>query len=238
MSKLIYIADDEENIRSIMKIFLENAGYCVEAFSNGADIRQAVKNRIPDLVILDIMMPGEDGLSICSGLRKESNVPIIIVSAKDTPMDRIAGLSLGSDDYIVKPFLPLELTARVQALFRRIDYSAAPLPKPENTIYQCGNVLLDSQARQVSVSHTPIPITPTEYDFLRYLFERQSTAVSKKELLEHIWNYKNISDDIRVCDDLVKRLRKKFKERGASAILETVWGYGYRLTAAKQGEDL
>lgn len=238
MSKLIYVADDEENIRSIMKIFLENEGYHVETFSNGAHVREAIKNQIPDLVILDIMMPGEDGLSICSGLRKESNVPIIIVSAKDTPMDRITGLSLGSDDYITKPFLPLELTARVQALFRRIDYSAAPLPEPKNTTYQCGNVLLDSQARQVSIHHQLMPVTPTEYDFLLYLFERQHTAVSKKELLKYIWNYKNISGDIRVCDDLVKRLRKKFKERGASAILETVWGFGYRLTAAKQGDVL
>ena len=124
MAKLIYVADDEKNIRSLMKTFLESEGYEVEVFSDGYSVRKAAEQRMPDLIILDVMMPGEDGFNVCAGIRKNSSVPIIIVSAKDSPLDKVAGLTLGSDDYITKPFLPLELTARVKALFRRAELSS------------------------------------------------------------------------------------------------------------------
>lgn len=109
MQKLIYIADDEQNIRQMMKAFLESEGYAVEVFSNGAEIRRAVQQKTPDMIILDVMMPGEDGFSLCTSFRRESGIPIMIVSAKDRPLDRVTGITLGSDDYITKPFLPLEL---------------------------------------------------------------------------------------------------------------------------------
>ncbi len=124
MKRLIYVADDERHIRSMMKTFLENEGYEVETFGDGYSIQQAVRAKMPDMIILDIMMPGEDGLSLCTSFRRESSVPIMIVSAKDSPMDRVTGLTLGSDDYITKPFLPLEFIARVKALFRRTELSA------------------------------------------------------------------------------------------------------------------
>ena len=119
MPKLIYVVDDESNIRTMMQLFLENEGFTVETFKDGQEACQAFSAKEPDMLILDIMMPGIDGLSLCTYFRRQSHVPIIFVSAKDTPLDRVMGITLGSDDYITKPFLPLEFVARVKALFRR-----------------------------------------------------------------------------------------------------------------------
>lgn len=230
MPKLIYIADDEKNIRSLMKTFLESEGYVVEAFSDGYSVRQAIERRMPDMLILDVMMPGEDGLSICAGIRKTSGVPIMIVSAKDSPMDRVAGITLGSDDYITKPFLPLELIARVKALFRRAELSAQGDEQKKEAQYACGNLLLNLKERKLYIDGESVSVTPTEFDFLLYLLERRETAVSKRELLEHVWGCQNVQDDLRMPDDLVKRLRKKLKQQASTASVETIWGYGYRLT--------
>lgn len=230
MPRLIYVADDEKNIRSMIKTFLENEGYEVETFSDGYSVTQAIERHMPDMLILDVMMPGEDGLSICARIRKKSGVPIIIVSAKDSPLDRVAGITLGSDDYISKPFLPLELTARVKALFRRAELSSGNGNNIKKMEYECGNLLLNIQERKLYIQERPVPVTPTEFDFLLYLLERNGTAVSKKEILEQIWHYQGELYDVRMSDDLVKRLRKKMREYGATAFVETVWGYGYRLT--------
>lgn len=234
MPKCIYIADDEEYTRSLMKTFLENEGFEVRLFADGYSILQAVKERMPDLIILDIMMPGADGLSVCTSIRKKSTVPIMIVSAKDSAMDRVTGIMLGSDDYLVKPFLPLELTARVKALLRRSEISASSASERQSAHYVCGNLELDVRSRKVSVDGLLMAVTPTEFDFLLYLFERIHTAVSKKELLEHVWNYQDTLDDMRMADDLVKRLRKKLKEKHAGAVIETIWGFGYRLTERQE----
>ena len=234
MAKLIYVADDEKNIRSLMKTFLESEGYEVEVFSDGYSVRKAAEQRMPDLIILDVMMPGEDGFSVCAGIRKNSIVPIIIVSAKDSPLDKVAGLTLGSDDYITKPFLPLELTARVKALFRRAELSSGDNREQGEMAYQCGNMTLKLPERMVYVEKEPISVTPTEFDFLLYLFKRKGAAVSKKELLEQVWEYQAIQGDVRVSDDLVKRLRKKLRLQNATA----VWGYGYRLSESRDRRNL
>lgn len=230
MQRVIYIADDELNIRKMMKTFLESEGYVVEAFSNGAEIRHAFMQKIPDMIILDVMMPGEDGLSLCSFFRKESGIPIIIVSAKDSPLDRVTGITLGSDDYITKPFLPLELIARVKALFRRSELSSRQsMETPE--YYECANLRLYPRKRKVLVENAEFAVTPTEFEFLRYLIERVDMAVSKAELLEYVWECHGLKDEQRMPDDLLKRLRKKLIAAGSTAIVETVWGYGYRLAA-------
>ena len=122
MAKRIYVADDELHIRTLIQTFLANEGYEVETFEDGNSLFEAFHASCPDLIILDVMMPGMDGFALCTAIRRESRVPIIIVSAKDAPMDRVTGITLGSDDYMVKPFLPLELVARVKALFRRAGY--------------------------------------------------------------------------------------------------------------------
>jgi len=227
LGKLIYLADDEENIRDLMKTFLECEGFEVKTFADGTAIRKAFDSRVPDMVILDLMMPGEDGLSICRYFRRESTVPIIIVSAKDTPLDRVTGITMGSDDYITKPFLPLELTARVKALFRRIEMTEA-VYAPKGSV-ACGNVTIDPVARKVQAGETVLNLTHTEFDFLFYLMSHKPTAVPRQELLKAIWKFDDACVDTRVSDDLVKRLRKKMKDGGATVQIETVWGFGYRL---------
>lgn len=228
--KKIYLADDEKYIREIVTTFLENDGYEVRAFADGYSIRQAFDERIPDMSILDIMMPGVDGLSLCSYFRKKSSVPIIIISAKDTPMDRVTGITLGSDDYLTKPFLPLELAVRVKAQFRRMELLSDGKERKQQPV-SCGNLCVIPKNRRITIDGELFKTTPTEYEFLFYLIQRQQSAVSKKGLLKDIWGYHediNI-EDTRVTDDLVKRLRKKLRERGSTVKIETIWGYGYQI---------
>jgi DNA-binding response OmpR family regulator len=233
LARLIYLADDERDIRLLMKTFLENEGYQVETFENGSSIREAFDRRVPDLVILDVMMPGEDGLSVCTYIRKKSGVPIMIVSAKDTPFDRVTGITLGSDDYLTKPVLPLELVARVKAMFRRIDLTVREyVPVPDGP-FRCGNLELEPSARKIRIAGQPFNVTPTEFEFLQYLIRHSQTAVSKHELLKQVWKFNDADVDSRVADDLIKRLRKKMKEAGSTAFIETVWGYGYRMEEKK-----
>ncbi len=226
MGKLIYIADDEPDIRAMIKTFLENEGYKAETFGSGAEIRRAFNEREPDMIILDVMMPGEDGYSLCSYFRKKSRVPIIIVSAKGDPLDRVTGIMLGSDDYIAKPFLPMEFIARVKALFRR----AEPDGSGQTNVHICGNMQIYKNERKVYIDREQMQVTPMEFDFLMCLVCRKGAAVSKQELLDKVWEIRGPAQEQRMPDDLVKRLRRKLKAGGSTAMIETVWGYGFRLT--------
>ena len=147
MAKRIYVADDELHIRTLIQTFLVNEGYEVETFEDGNSLFDAFHASCPDLIILDVMMPGMDGFALCTAIRRESRVPIIIVSAKDAPMDRVTGITLGSDDYMVKPFLPLELVARVKALFRRAGY----IRQDAGETLVCANLSLDPRSRCMTV---------------------------------------------------------------------------------------
>lgn len=311
--KLIYVVDDEKDIREMVKTFLENEGYRIKIFStadealesmgmaapdnNGKQLHRSPLNaEKPDLVIMDIMMPGTSGLTACNRIRKSSDgilsgMPIILVSAKDTPLDRVTGLTMGSDDYLIKPFLPLELVARVKALLRRSEILKEKLLRntgilitdPEDKVLlgadlienfngvknstfggenteKCGNLILNYAARKIYVEEhmkteeiqeyqetelkmknsdgvnggklTEVQVTPMEFDFVYYLMLRKETAVSKAELLAGVWHLPDaeLQEDVRMTDDLVKRLRKKLRAAGSSARVETVWGFGYRLT--------
>lgn len=230
--KKIYIADDEENIRLLIQSFLAREGYDVEAFPNGQLLLEQFEAAEPDLIILDIMMPGIDGLNLCAAIRQKSLVPIIIVSAKDSPLDRITGITLGSDDYLVKPFLPLELVARVKALFRRSEMTRKGYDTA--AACYCGNLELNRKQHSATVGNQPFSITPTEFAFLEYMMERQETAVQKAELLKEVWKIPDYNINTRIIDDAVKRLRKKLREADCSAAIETVWGYGFRLAPVSQ----
>lgn len=233
MAERIYVADDELHIRTLIQTFLANEGYEVEIFGDGDSLYRAFKERCPELIILDIMMPGTDGLNLCAKIRGESQVPIIIVSAKDSPLDRVTGITLGSDDYMVKPFLPLELVARVKALIRRSQYSRAEKP----VALCCGNMRLEQGARVITVGGENFSVTPMEFDFLSYMLEKNGKAASKQELLQKVWKLPDYSLETRVADDLVKRLRRKLKEAGCSAYIKTVWGFGFRMSEEKEGEQ-
>lgn len=224
--KLIYIADDEINICNIIKSFLIKEGFEVETFHDGLSIIEAFKAKEADMLIIDIMMPEVDGYSVCSTIRQKSSVPIIIVSAKDTEPDKIAGLTLGSDDYLTKPFSPMELIARVKSIFRRIQMDKKD-ELPDNKI-QIADLLLDPDHKQTSIGGKDIGLTGMEFLLLFYLANNKQRSVSRSELLDKVWGFEN-EVETRATDDVVKRLRKKLSDAGSSLKIETVWGFGFRL---------
>ena len=228
MRETIYVVDDEKNTRELIAAFLKREDYRVQTFADGASLLAACEEAVPDLVILDILMPGMDGLSVCSSLRHSyETLPIIIVSAKDSPYDRVTGLTLGCDDYMVKPFLPLELAMRVRALLRRRSVQAAAPEGSAELVY--GPLTLYPERRSATLAGEAFPLTPTEYDFLAFLIRRAGAAVSREELLKSLWQV-DWEADTRATDDLVKRLRRKLRERNSPVKIETVWGFGFRLT--------
>ena len=227
----IYLADDDKNTREMISAFLEKEGFQVSVFPDGDKLRDAFEVNRPDLVILDVMMPGTDGFALCSELRaQDALLPIIFVSAKDSPYDRVTGLMLGSDDYLVKPFLPMELVARVRALLRRNQ--AARQTQDAGRTLSFGPLQLHTGQRTAFLEDKKLSLTPMEFDFVAYLMNHPDEAVSRKELLKKLWGL-DIQADVRAADDLVKRLRKKFADAESPVKIETVWGFGFRLTMDK-----
>jgi len=224
--KLIYIADDEINICNIIKSFLVKAGFEVEIFNDGCSILEAFKERRADMLIIDIMMPEIDGYSLCSQIRGISSVPIIIVSAKDRSQDKIEGLALGSDDYLTKPFSPLELIARVNSIFRRIELDKIPIERKQIT--KIFDILINLDIKQAEVNDKVIGLTGMELSLLYYLADNKNRAVSRSELLDKIWGFEN-EVETRATDDMIKRIRKKLIEAGSVLKIDTVWGFGFTI---------
>lgn len=227
-TKLIYIADDEINICNIIKSFLIKDGYDVETFHDGRAVFEAFEKKPADLLIIDIMMPELDGFSLCNSIRQKSAVPIIIVSAKDTETDKIAGLSLGSDDYLTKPFSPMELVARINSIFRRIELDKNQVQPQSETGVQIGNIYLNSNTKQAEIEGNSIGLTVMEYKLLYYLVINRNKAVSRNELLDKIWGFEN-EVETRATDDMIKRIRKKLFENNSTLKIETVWGFGFKI---------
>jgi DNA-binding response OmpR family regulator len=223
--KLIYIADDEPHIRDLIKSFLEKDDYAVEAFENGDDLFKAFTMKKCDLVMLDIMMPGTDGLTVCTKIRQMSDVPIIILTARDSDADYVAGITLGSDDYFTKPVSPMQLVMRVRAIFRRIEMDKK-VPVTEILHFSDIEINLASKTVVYKKSGEEIQLTPNEFNLLVYLMENQNRAISRDELLDKIWGFA-ADIETRVADDTVKRLRKKLAQ--TDLIIDTVWGFGFRL---------
>lgn len=226
--KKIAIADDEPNIRELIKSFLKNAGYDVQVFETGDDLYASFLTDEPDLIILDITMPGTDGLMICTKIRESSSVPIIIVSARDSELDRITGITIGSDDYLVKPFSPIELVTRVKALFRRMDFMMRETTS-EVVQLSFGEINLNIKTRQAERAGVPLQLSPTEYELLAYLMKNSDRAISRDELLENVWRFDE-PIDTRATDDVVKRLRKKLAPTNVR--VSAVWGFGFKLELA------
>jgi two-component system OmpR family response regulator len=227
MNNLIYIADDEINICNIIKSFLMKEGFKVETFHDGHSIFEAFNKKAPDMIIIDIMMPEMDGYSVCSAIRQKSSVPIIIVSAKDTEPDKIAGLTLGSDDYLTKPFSPMELIARVKSIFRRIELDQKDALRGNGL--QISDIMLDPDTKQASINGRELGLTLMEFSLIYYLGENINRPVSRNELLDKVWGFEN-EVETRATDDMVKRLRKKLFDSGSSLKIETVWGFGFKIS--------
>jgi DNA-binding response OmpR family regulator len=224
--KLIYIADDEVNICNIIKSFLLKEGYAVETFNNGRSMLDAFNIKPADMLVIDIMMPEIDGFSLCSFIRRQSSVPIIIVSAKDTETDKIAGLSLGSDDYLTKPFSPMELIARIKSIFRRIELDKAKGKDAREL--RLGDITVKPDIKQAEFGGKSIGLTGMEFNLLYYLAENKNKAVSRSELLDKVWGFEN-EVETRATDDMIKRIRKKLSDNGSTLKIETVWGFGFKI---------
>ena len=222
-NKMIYIADDEENIRNLIKAYLIKEGYKVQAYNTGDKLLEAFNSDRPDMVILDIMMPGSDGYEICREIRKKSRIPIIFISAKDEEIDRILGLELGSDDYISKPFSPREMVVRVKNIFKRIDEK-----EEEKQVINCRDLVINVNERSVKINGVELDITNKEYELLYLLCVNKNQAFSREKIIEKIWGYDYVGE-ARPVDDLIKRLRKKLKTEKGSFKIKTIWGYGYKV---------
>lgn len=227
---LIYNADDEANIREIIKTFLENEGHQVISFKNGDDLYEAFQTKPCDLVILDIMMPGTDGLMTTSKLRTLSNVPIIILSARDTDGDQIAGISLGGDDYITKPFKPSLLVMKVKAILRRVDLERLHIDdrRRDKVSIEVGDLIYSEKEHQITCKGKRINLTSTELKFLSFMMEYPNEAISKNRILDEVWDM-SVELETRVADETNRRIRKKLANIESVVYIETMWGFGFKL---------
>lgn len=227
---LVYLVDDEANLLGLLQSYLQNAGYLVKAFQSGNEVlRVLAEEEQPHLWILDIMLPDIDGYELLRLIRKQSDVPIIFISARDQDMDKIIGLELGSDDYLAKPFLPRELVIRVQKLLQRTYEKNAPVAIQPQQQFQdwitVGPYLISEKGRLVKEGDSPIELTTKEFELISYLLHNQGLALHREQILSAVWGEDYIGSD-RAVDDLVKRIRKKLPKFP----LETVYGFGYRMT--------
>lgn len=230
MNHTIYIADDEKNIRDLIKSFLESDGYEVSAFETGDELKAAFDEKPADLVILDIMMPGTDGLTVCKQLREESSVPIIILTAKDSEYDYVHGITIGSDDYLTKPFRPTALLMRVRSLLRRIDMYETGDKKMKNTDndVSVGDLLFSHEKNEIFCNGKPVKLTRTELRMLSYMMKNPEKAYSRDELLNAIWGY-DTKVETRVTDETLRRIRKQLSACKSNVSIRTMWGFGYRV---------
>lgn len=230
MSHSIYIADDERNIRDLIKSFLESDGYEVSAFETGDELKAAFDEKPADLVILDIMMPGTDGLTVCKQLREKSSVPIIILTAKDSEYDYVHGITIGSDDYLTKPFRPTALLMRVRSLLRRMDMNEKSdhNSKASEEDISIGDLTFSSSRNEILCSGKPIKLTRTELKMLSYMMKNPDKAYSRDELLEAIWGF-DTKVETRVTDETLRRIRKQLSACESNVSVKTMWGFGYRI---------
>jgi len=225
-SKLIYIAEDEKNIRHLIESFLKKEGYEVSAFETGDALYEKFQQQPADLVILDVMMPGSSGFIICMQLREISNVPIIMLTARDSDEDYISGISLGSDAYFTKPFSPIKLVMQVKAMLRRMEMATSATNTDQ---IQYSDITIHPSKLTVFCGKEELKLTHTEYSLLAFLFENKERAVSRDELLAKIWGYDAVIET-RATDDTVKRLRKKLTAINSLVLIDTIRGYGFKLS--------
>lgn len=227
MSTRILVVDDEPPIVDMLSYNLKRASYEVITARDGEEALVKARQQAPDLIILDLMLPRLDGLEVCRALRRERDVPIIMLTARDSEVDRVVGLELGADDYVVKPFSVRELMARVKSVLRR----ATPRP-PEETSdrMQVGTLTLDAARREVWLQGCALELTALEFDLLHTLTRHAGLVLSREQLLTQVWGY-DYYGDLRVVDAAIKRLRAKLRQVGPDKeLIMTVRGVGYKLT--------
>lgn len=220
----ILVVDDEAPMRALLRLFLEQHGFAVSEAEDGHAALARVRAEQPDLVLLDIMMPGLDGWQVCRMLREESDVPIIMLTARDDIRDRVAGLDAGADDYLVKPFAEEELMARIRAVLRRAKKGGERLA--------AGPLVVDLRAREAYCYGRRLALTPKEFDLLAFLARHPGQVFDRQQLIERVWGW-DYEGDVRTVDTHIKTLRAKLEEAGCMRdLIETVRGVGYRFAPA------
>ena len=225
MTTTILVVDDEIPVTDLIKYNLEKSLYQVLIAHDGETALQIARESDPDLILLDLMLPRIDGLDVCRELRKTSQVPIIMVTARGEEADRVIGLELGADDYLTKPFSMRELMARIKAVLRRNQ------PNTEGQARLTGphDLALDEESRSVTLEGSELPLTRLEYDLIHYLLLHQGQVLTREQLLSQAWGYDFVGDT-RAVDSAIKRLRKKLQTRKPGTIfIETIRGFGYRM---------
>ena len=223
----ILIVDDDENIANLISLYLTKECYETRIEHDGQSALEAIKEYAPNLILLDIMLPGLDGYEVCREIRRESKVPIIMLSAKTEVFDKVLGLELGADDYIIKPFDSKELVARVKAVLRR--YTEAPAPvekKPDEKRVEYKDLIINLSNYEVIYKGKPVEMTPREIELLYFLASSPNQVFTREQLLDHIWGYE-YAGDTRTVDVHIKRIREKIADTDQWSI-GTVWSVGYR----------
>src|SRR5216684_5155418 len=222
----VLVVEDEASIASFVSLYLKNAGYEVRTASNGVDALASVQSEQPSLIVLDLMLPDIDGIEICRRIRQKSDVPILMLTARDEDVDKIIGLEVGADDYMTKPFNPRELVARVRAILRRATTERA---QRESAVIQHGDLVIDSGRREARVGEQEIQLAPKEFDLLWELLDHRGLVLTRDQLLERVWGY-TFAGDTRTVDVHVRQLRRKL---GDASPIVTVWGVGYKVSPAR-----
>lgn len=220
---MIYIVEDDTDIREMESYALKNSGFDVREFAEGRAFLAAVNKRLPELVVLDIMLPGEDGLSLLRALRadeKTKEIPIMMVTAKTTELDKVKGLDMGADDYLTKPFGIMELVSRVKALLRRAT------PRDDLEVLLHGEIVLDVTRHEITVSGVPVELTYKEFELLKYLMANKDIVLTRERIMDKIWGI-DFEGESRTVDMHIKTLRQKLGDQGRA--VKTVRNVGYKL---------
>jgi DNA-binding response OmpR family regulator len=222
----VLVVEDEASIASFVALYLKNAGYSVQTAATGGDALAKAESEQPALIVLDLMLPDIDGVEVCRRIRQSSDVPILMLTARDEDVDKIIGLEVGADDYLTKPFNPRELVARVKSILRR----AAPERRQlESAQIRHGDLLVDAGRREVKVGDTEVQLAPKEFDLLWELLDHRGLVLTRDQLLERVWGY-TFAGDTRTVDVHVRQLRRKL---GDASPIVTVWGVGYKVAPAR-----
>jgi two-component system, OmpR family, alkaline phosphatase synthesis response regulator PhoP len=226
----ILVVEDESSIASFVSLYLKNAGYAVRTSATGGDALNQVAQEMPGLIVLDLMLPDIDGIEVTKRIRQTSDVPILMLTARDEDVDKIIGLEVGADDYLTKPFNPRELVARVKSILRR----AAPDHRREleSETIEHGDLHIDAGRREVRVGDEEIQLAPKEFDLLWELLDHRGLVLTRDQLLERVWGY-TFAGDTRTVDVHVRQLRRKL---GDASPIVTVWGVGYKVSPAKDAK--
>ena len=226
-SQTVLIVEDEQSIASFVSLYLKKEGYDVRTAATGGEALAQAASGDVSLIILDLMLPDIDGIDVCRRIRQRSEVPILMLTARDEDVDKIIGLEVGADDYLTKPFNPRELVARVKSILRR---TAPERREVESAQLRHGDLLIDAGRREVRVGEDEIQLAPKEFDLLWELLDHRGLVLTRDQLLERVWGY-TFAGDTRTVDVHVRQLRRKL---GDASPIVTVWGVGYKVSPARE----